>query len=202
MTLGPEETGSKGPEVRQWSNVKVQVQAKFTRDSPGCHPSARWLCGGSEVGHSSETADLAVTLHWPDCVPLSCGLGFLLAPSINLRAEKGGCSEVKGSWRGTIKPAHTVNGQHCCVLREEAWIYEAEPDWVVNLTRWARGCGHSLPLCWPYSPPRMPRCIHWARVMPGSREAAAGLLRLVNALTGVGIQRPSFRDQKPRSGAK
>ena len=103
---------------------------------------------------------------------------------------------MEGSWRGTIKPAHTVNGRHCCVLREEAWIYELEPDWVVNLTRWACCRDHSPSLCWPYSPPRMPWCIHWARVMLRSRGAEAGLLRLVNALTGVGIQRPPFSDQK------
>lgn len=53
---------------------------------------------------------------------------------------------MEGSRRGTIKPTHTVNGWHCCVLQEKAWIYEAEPDWVVNLTRWARGRGHSLSL--------------------------------------------------------
>lgn len=53
---------------------------------------------------------------------------------------------MEGSRRGTIKPAHTVNGRHCCMLQEDAWIYEAEPDWVVNLTRWARGRGHSLSL--------------------------------------------------------
>lgn len=103
---------------------------------------------------------------------------------------------MEGSRRGTIKPAHTVNGRHCCVLQEEAWIYEAEPDWVVNLTRWARGRSHSLSLFWPYSPPRMPWCMHWARVMLGSRGAEAGLLKLVNALTGVGIQRPPFSDQE------
>lgn len=44
---------------------------------------------------------------------------------------------MEGGWRGTIKPAHTVNSRHCYVLHEEAWIYEAEPDWVVNLMRWA-----------------------------------------------------------------
>lgn len=61
---------------------------------------------------------------------------------------------MEGSRRGAIKPARTVNGRHCCMPQEEAWIYEAEPDWVVNLTRWARGRGHSLSLCRPYSPPQ------------------------------------------------
>lgn len=37
--------------------------------------------------------------------------------------------------------------------------------------------------------------MHWARVMLGSREVAMGLLRLVNALTGVGTLRPPFSDQ-------
>lgn len=46
--------------------------------------------GGSEVSYSSKTADLALTLRWPDCVQLFSGRGFLIAPSINLQEEKGG----------------------------------------------------------------------------------------------------------------
>lgn len=95
----------------------------------------------------------------------------------------------------------TVKGLHCCVLQEGTWIYEAEPDWVINLTRWAPWLQPLSLLALFCS--RMPRCMHWARVMLGSREFVAGLLRLVNALTGVGIERPPFSDKKKtRSGAK
>ena len=38
--------------------------------------------------------------------------------------------------------------------------------------------------------------MHWARVTQGSWGAEAWLPGLVNALTGVGIQRPPFSDQK------
>lgn len=29
----------------------------------------------------------------------------------------------------------TEKDWHCCPLWEEAWIYEAKPDWIVNLRR-------------------------------------------------------------------
>lgn len=107
---------------------------------------------------------------------------------------------MEKSQRGTIKPVQTVKGCHCCMLQKEAWIYEAGSDWVVNLTRWAHGRSHSLPLClslcWPYSAPRMPRCTYWAKGDAGVKGAEAGLLRLVNVLTGVGIERPPFSVQK------
>lgn len=173
------------------------LRSRFRRSSPRTPLAAiaapGGTTGGSEVGHSSESPDLTVTLRWPDCVQLSSGRSFLITPSINLQEEMG----VEGSWRGTIKPEHTLNAAYCWVLREGAWIYEPEPDWVVNLTRWACGRSPCPPsLCCPFSSPRMPWCMHWARVMLGSRGAEAGLLRLVNALTGVGIQRPPFSHQK------
>lgn len=62
-THGTDEHGRKGPGVSQWSNVKVQVQSKFTLDSSGCLYAPGGTTTGPEVEHSSETTDLTVTLH-------------------------------------------------------------------------------------------------------------------------------------------
>lgn len=47
----------RGPGVRPCSNVKFQVQVKFTLSAP-----VGSMGGGSEVGHISEDADLAMTV--------------------------------------------------------------------------------------------------------------------------------------------
>lgn len=60
------------------------------------------------------------------------------------------------------------------LLQEEAWIYGAEPDWAVNLTRLARGRSLTPSSRWPYSLPRMPRCIHWAKGDAGVKGGCNG----------------------------
>lgn len=51
----------------------------------------------------------------------------------------GAAQQWKEAGEKLLKRAHSVNGQHCYALQEKAWIYEAEPDWAVNLMRLAHG---------------------------------------------------------------
>lgn len=96
--LAQSKLGAKG---QGWCNGPM-LRSRFRRSSFGIPLAAITLPGGtmmgSEVGHSSETADLAVSLCWPDCVQLSSGLGFLI-PALNkpVRGESG-CGTTK-KWK-------------------------------------------------------------------------------------------------------
>lgn len=96
--LAQRKLGAKG---QRWCSGPM-LRSRFRRSSFGTPLAAIAAPGGtmkgSEVGHSSETADLAVTLWWPDCVQLSSGVGFLITPFINLREEKRGGGVAK-KWK-------------------------------------------------------------------------------------------------------
>ena len=86
--LAQRKLGAKG---QGWCNGPM-LRSRFRRSSFGTPLAAIAAPGGtmkgSEVGHSSETVDLSVTLCWPDCVQLCSVLGFLIAPFIDLWEEK------------------------------------------------------------------------------------------------------------------
>lgn len=155
------------PGVKQWSNVKVQVQTKFTWDSSGCHSSTRWHC---REGQRSGTVQKPLTSSWL-CADLTVGnspstCAFTLPLYKPVRGERR---------EGVIKSAHTLNGQHCQVVAGEgmdlwgiAWL-GCKLDEVGLLP----SC--SLPLC------GLPGCFGactgqgWWRGQGGLRQGSIGL---------------------------
>lgn len=84
QTCWSEETGSAG---QGWGRVPM-LSSRFRWSSPSQRQLAPW--GGGQRSDTFQKMLTSPWLCWPDCVQLSSGMGFFIAPTIDLQQENGG----------------------------------------------------------------------------------------------------------------